>query len=313
MRVLVVGAGAVGGYFGGRMALGGEDVTFLVRPARAEALARTGLVIRSPKGDATLANVQTVRTDTIRAPYDLILLSCKAYDLESAMESFAPAVGPDTAILPMLNGMRHLDVLAERFGRQRILGGVCLIAATLDAEGAVMHLNDSAAIAFGELDGTDSERAAAIAGTLRTGGFHVDATSSIVQQMWEKWVFLATLAGGTCLFRASVGDILATPDGRAALEALFGECHAIAEAYGHPMRAPFAERTQTMLFAPGSTLTASMLRDIENGLRTEGKHVLGDLLARGIEAGRIGEARSGGAILRLAYTHVLAYEARRAR
>jgi 2-dehydropantoate 2-reductase len=313
MRILVVGAGAVGGYFGGRMALAGQDVTFLVREARANELAANGLVIKSPKGDAKLAHVKTVLTSHIDSPYDLVLLSCKAYDLESAMESFAPAVGPSTTILPLLNGMRHLDVLRARFGHSSVLGGVCLIAATLDASRAIVQMTDMHAIVFGELDGAKSARVEAIAAALRTGGFDVDAIDTIVQQMWEKWVFLATLAGSTCLFRASVGNILGAPGGEAAMRALFEECATVARANGHGMREPFAERSRAMLFAPGSSLTASMLRDIENGLRTEGDHVLGDLLARRPAERAVPTGGSVPTMLELAYAHVKAYEARHGR
>ncbi|TKC90298.1 2-dehydropantoate 2-reductase [Trinickia terrae] len=310
MRILVVGAGATGGYFGGRMAAAGEDVTFLVREKRAEELERSGLVIKSPKGDATLTNVQTVLADRIDAPFDLVLLSCKAYDLDNAIESFAAAVGPSTVILPLLNGMRHLDVLQQRFGASSVVGGICLIAATLDANRAIVHMNEMHAIAFGELDGTRTERVGAIAKALAAGGFDVDASETIVQQMWEKWVFLATLAASTCLFRGTVADIHKAPDGSVAIAALLAECGAIAEANGHAMRPPFSERTRGLLFAPDSTLSASMMRDIENGLRTEGDHVLGDLLAR--ERGAV-QAQGGLSILRIAYNHVKTYEARRAR
>jgi 2-dehydropantoate 2-reductase len=310
MRILVVGAGAVGGYFGGRMALAGQDVTFLVREARAEELKRTGLVIKSVKGDATLAHVQTVLTERIDTPFDLILLSCKAYDLDNAIASFAPAVGPKTAILPMLNGMRHLDVLRERFGKDAVLGGVCMISATLDASRAIVHMNNVHGIVFGELDGTSSERVEIIADALRSGGFDVDANNTIEQEMWEKWVFLATLAGSTCLFRSSVGHILSTPDGHAAMSSLFEECSAIAASHGHHVRAPWAERMRGLLFTLQSPLTASMLRDIENGFRTEGDHVLGDLLARQVAGSGSAPALT---MLRLAYTHVKAYEARNGR
>lgn len=310
MRILVVGAGAVGGYFGGRMALAGQDVTFLVREARAQELAANGLVIKTPRGETKLANVKTESSSDIDAPYDLVLLSCKAYDLAGAIDSFAPAVGPATAILPLLNGMRHLDVLGERFGATSVLGGVCLIAATLDATRAIVQMTDMHAIVFGELDGAQRARTAAIAAALSAGGFDVDLTDAIVQQMWEKWVFLATLAASTCLFRASVGAILSAPGGEAAMRALFDECGGIAATHGHAMRAPFAERSRAMLFAPGSSLTASMLRDIENGSRTEGDHVLGDMLARR-EAPATNDGRPS--LLELAYTHVKAYEARHGR
>lgn len=158
MRILVVGAGAVGGYFGGRMALAGQDVTFLVREGRANELAENGLVIKGPRGEVKLSSVKTVLTSQIDAPYDLILLSCKAYDLDGAMDAFAPAVGASTTILPLLNGMRHLDRLGERFGRASVLGGVCLIAATLDATRAIVQMTDMHAIVFGEPDGARSAR-----------------------------------------------------------------------------------------------------------------------------------------------------------
>ena len=128
MRILVVGAGAIGGYFGGRLLQAGRDVTFLVRPKRAAELARDGLVIKSPNGDATLKNPPVVQADKLNEKFDVVLLSCKAFDLDDAIKSFAPAVGPQTAIIPLLNGMRHLDVLDENFGKGRVLGGLCGIA-----------------------------------------------------------------------------------------------------------------------------------------------------------------------------------------
>ena len=163
MRILVVGAGALGGYFGGRLKEAGRDVTFLVRPRRAEQLARTGLIVRSPKGDIAIAAPPTVLAENLHAPFDLILLSCKAYDLQGAMDSFAPAVGADTAILPLLNGMKHMDLLAARFGAGAVLGGQCIISATLNGEGRVLHLNDMHFLSFGEQNGSKSPRVTAIA------------------------------------------------------------------------------------------------------------------------------------------------------
>src|SRR6059058_7109 len=128
MRILVVGAGAIGGYFGGRLLQSGADVTFLVRPKRAAELAEAGLVIKSPLGDAALKNPPTVQADNLNKTFDLVLLSCKAFDLHDAINSFSPAVGPDTAIIPLLNGMRHLDSMDAKFGRGRVLGGLCAIA-----------------------------------------------------------------------------------------------------------------------------------------------------------------------------------------
>src|ERR1700687_5824934 len=128
MRILVVGAGAIGGYFGGRLLQAARDVTFLVRPKRASELANSGLVVRSPSGDITLKNPPTVQADKLTEKFDVVILSCKAFDLDDAIKSFAPAVGPQTAVIPLLNGMRHLDVLDESFGNDRVLGGQCGIA-----------------------------------------------------------------------------------------------------------------------------------------------------------------------------------------
>ncbi|MEM5342240.1 2-dehydropantoate 2-reductase [Paraburkholderia azotifigens] len=309
MRILVVGAGATGGYFGGRLAQAGRDVTFLVREKRAEELRRAGLVIKSPRGDLTLRDVKTVLASQIAQPYDLVLLSCKAYNLDDAIESFAPAVGDTTMILPVLNGMRHIDVLRQRFGASKVLGGQCVIAATLNREREIVHLNDMQSIGFGELNGGISERVRNVAAAFDGAGFDSAASDNILQQMWEKWVFLATLAASTSLHRAAIGDILKTADGRRVIEGILGECKAVAAAHGYAIGDASNARAQTILFAEGSLLTASMLRDIEGQSRIEADHIVGDLIARG------GEAQKEGALtlLRIAYSHLKAYEARLAR
>jgi 2-dehydropantoate 2-reductase len=305
MNILVVGAGAIGGYFGGRLLQAGRDVTFLVRPRRAEQLARSGLAIRSPSGDADL-RAPTVQADGLRQHYDLILLSCKAYDLPDAIQSFAPAVGPNTAILPLLNGMRHLDLLEERFGGKAVLGGWCAISTTLDAEGRILHLSDMQSLSFGERDGTATQRVHSIASAFAGAKFDVRASAAILQEMWEKWVFIASAAGITCLMRAPIGDIVAA--GAADLAtSLLDECAAIATRQGFPPSAASAQRSHAMLTAAGSGFTASMLRDVEQNARTEVEHVLGDLLRRG------GDPDNAHSVLRVAYAHLLAYEARRAR
>ncbi|WP_028230968.1 2-dehydropantoate 2-reductase [Paraburkholderia mimosarum] len=312
MRILVVGAGATGGYFGGRLAAAGRDVTFLVREARAAQLRESGLVIRSPAGDLTLRDIKTVTRKALEAqggqPFDLVLLSCKAYDLDNAIDSFAAAVGPNTLILPLLNGMRHLEALQARFGTQAVLGGVCLIASTLNDKREIVHLNDVQAITFGELGGGVSARVQAVADEFGNAGFHAKASDKILQEMWEKWVFLASLAGSTCLFRAPVGVILATPDGAATVERLFAECRAIAAGHGHAVRDSFLERSRAMLFAEGSPLTASMLRDVQNGSRIEADHVLGDLIRRG---GTARQTSNDLSVLRIVYSQLKAYEAQR--
>ncbi len=304
MRFLVVGAGAVGGYFGGRLLEAGRDVTFLLRPARAAQLAGTGLAIRSPHGDVTLPAPPHRLAAALDETFDVVILACKAHDLAQAAEAAAPAVGPDTVVLPLLNGMAHLDALDARFGPARVLGGECLISATLDDAGRVLHLNRVHTSLFGERDGARTPRTDAIAAAFEGARFDGRRSDAILQEMWEKWVLIASLAGITCLMRAPVGDI-ATAGGAPLALALLDECAAIAGAHGAAPRAKSMERFRAMLSDPASATTASMLRDVERGAATEAEPVLGDLLRRAVQ----GQAP----LLGIAHTHLRAHEARRAR
>lgn len=304
MKILVVGAGAIGGYFGARLLQAGRDVTFLVRPRRAVELARTGLVVKSKLGDIALPAPPVVSADALRGPCDLVLLSCKAFDLDGAMESFAPAVGPGTAILPLLNGIGHLETLGRRFGKAAVLGGQVAISLTLDAEGRILHLNDGLSLSFGEPAGPRTPRIEAIAAEFAAAGIQAGPGESILQDMWEKWVFIASAAGITCLMRGSVGDIVAG-GGAPLAETLLDEISAIATLNGFMPRDASAQRARAMLTAAGSPFTASMLRDVEGNRAVEADHVLGDLLKRG-KGGRY-------PMLTAAYAHLKAYEARRAR
>jgi 2-dehydropantoate 2-reductase len=280
-------------------------VTFLVRPARAKALAERGLRLRSRLGDFHLAAPPTVTEEDKAAPFDLILLSCKAYDLDAAMDSVAPYVGPKTMILPLLNGMRHLESLSARFGAKRVLGGLCVISATLGEGGDIVHLNELHSLVYGELDGAHSARGAAIEADFAKAGFDARLSPEIRLEMWEKWVFIASAAGITCLMRASIGDIVAA-GGAGMATTLVDECAAIAAAAGFAPRAAVLECARVNLSTAGSPLTASMLRDLEAGGRIEGEQVLGDLLRR---------APPGVAtpVLEAAHFHIKAYEARRNR
>jgi 2-dehydropantoate 2-reductase len=306
MRILVVGVGALGGYFGGRLKAAGRDVAFLVRPRRSAQLAKTGLVIRSPMGNMELAEPPTVTADNLHKPFDLILLSCKSYDLQSAMESFANAVGPNTAILPLLNGMKHMDLLNARFGAGAVLGGQCLISATLDPEGRIVHLNEMHLLSFGEQNGGKSARVEKIAGLLSGAGFDAHLSTAIMQEMWEKWAFIAAAAGIGCLMRGTFGDIVAAGGDHFGAE-LFAECCAIAATSGFAPGAAAVERSRGMITAPGSPIAPSMLRDIERGAPIEADHIVGDLIQRG------GKERDAFPLLQIAYAHLKTYEARRER
>ena len=304
MRILVVGAGAIGGYFGGRMLQAGRDVTFLVRPRRASELASAGLVIKSPNGDVTLNNPPTVQADKLSDKFDVVLLSCKAFDLEDAIKSFAPAVGDKTAIIPLLNGMLHLDALDKKFGAQHVLGGLCAIAATLNEKREVVQLQPMQSLGFGERAGGLSDRVRAIAETFSAIN-GAAASEHVMQDMWEKWVFLASLAASTSLMRTSVGNILAAPGGQDFLLGILDECSAIAADAGHAPGGPSFQRTRGLLTTEGSPMTASMFRDIKAGLPVEADHVIGDLIVRA-DAAKIPVPK-----LRTAYTHLKAYEKQR--
>jgi 2-dehydropantoate 2-reductase len=312
MRILVVGAGA------------GRDVTFLVRPGRAEQLA-AGLFVRSSKGDVHIpAPKLLTEAALIEAkgrgggpglpldqpggpmgqPFDLILLSCKAFDLDGALESCAPAMGPGSMVLPLLNGLAHIEKLQKRFGNSAVLGGQCQISTTLDAQGRVVHLNDWHQLSYGELDGSRSARVEAVSELFAGTKLEPQLSTTILQDMWEKWIFIATMAGITCLMRASLGDI-ETAGGRNIALALFEECATIAGKNLHVPAASTTERIRKVLTTPGSTLTASMLRDAEAHRKTEHEHLLGDLLARAHGA-RV-------PVLETCLVHMRAYEARRLR
>jgi 2-dehydropantoate 2-reductase len=305
MKILVLGAGGIGGYFGGRLAQAGEDVTFLVRPKRREQIAREGLVIESPLGSAKFP-VKTVLAEELKPGYDLVIFTCKAYDLDSAMDAIAPAMDGKCAVLPQLNGMAHLERLDQRFGRSQVMGGVAQINATLRSDGAVVHMDKLGRIVFGERDKKPSARAQALGEAFAKTNVDWKISPDIVQEMWEKVVFLAALAAATCLFRGNVGEIVAAPGGKEAMERVLASNVAIATAEGYPPRAAAVEFARNRLTDSEGTWSASMMRDLEAGGRVEGDHIVGWMLER---------ARKHGiedTILALAYTNLKTYEARRA-
>jgi 2-dehydropantoate 2-reductase len=300
MRILIVGAGATGGYFGGRLAEAGRDVTFLVRARRAEQIRRDGLQLLSPHGDVTL-HPQLVTADQIAEPYDAVLLTVKAYALDAALHDLAPAVGPASMIIPVLNGMRHLDALVERFGEASVLGGVCLVATTLDAEGRIKQLAEFQQLVYGERSGEMSARVAALDAAAQGAGFVARASSMILQEMWEKWILLASLGAITCLMRGTIGDIEAAPGGAALALEVLSECVAVATASGYPPSEAFLARTKATLTAPGSTTAPSMYRDLVQRLPVEADQIVGDMRAR---ADRFGIAAP---ILAAAFAHLRIY------
>ena len=306
MRILILGAGGTGGYFGGRLAQGGADVTFLVRAPRQARLQAQGLSIRSPLGDADL-QVATLTTGTLqaeaaRAPFDLVLLSCKAYDLDSAIEAVAPAMDEATTLMPILNGLLHYPVLDARFGRARVLGGLCFLSSTLAADGSIRHLGRPAWITFGERDGGRSARVDALAAVCAQAGIDHRPSMDIGQEQWIKFSFLATLAAGTCLMRASIGTIVAGEGGAAFMAALHEECLAVAAAEGQPVPDKARDIARASLVQAGSDVKASMLRDLEAGNRVEAAHIVGDMWHRACRHGQHAP------LLQAAWVHLQAYQ-----
>jgi 2-dehydropantoate 2-reductase len=305
MRILVLGAGAVGGYFGGRLAEAGRDVTFLVRPARAALLAEQGLKVASPLGDFTVTP-QLATADTLTGPYDLIILTAKHYDLDQAIAAIRPAVGPETAVLPLLNGLVHLDCLAEAFGAESVLGGVAFVGASLQPDGGIRHHNRLSGIVFGEPRGGVSNRAKAIAAEFENTLVNAPASENAMLDMWEKFVMITAMAGMNCLLRGTVGEINATADGPGLMLELLGEAQAVAEAAGYSPRPAHREMVAKMVTEKGSPNNASMHHDLAHGFRTEGEYIIGDMRRR---AAALGVATP---LLRAAYAHLQVYENRRA-
>ncbi len=304
MRIVSLGAGAVGGYFGGRLVEGGCDVTFLVREGRKANLQKNGLRIESSFGNFN-AKIRVATRDEISAPADLVLLTCKAYDLPSATEAIRPAVGTGTAILPLLNGLSHIDELNRIFGAERVLGGFAKIAVTMLPDGTIKHLNDWRYITFGEQNGAMSERVVALKGLFDRTSAIAAAVPNVIAGMWEKLVHLATVAGATAVMRANIGEIARTEEGSALMIELLETNATIAARVGFAPSAGFLDEFRALLSDRQAPYTASMLRDMENKGPIEADHILGYMLRKAREHG------VDDRLLRVIYVNAKAYEQRR--
>jgi 2-dehydropantoate 2-reductase len=234
MRYLVLGAGALGGYFGGKLIKGGADVSFLVRPARAAQLQRDGLVVKSQDGEIR-AQVKTFQQGQVEGTYDVVLLCCKAYDLDGAIDAIAPAMGERSAVLPLLNGVRHIDVLTARFGSQRVLGGLTVVNAALMPDGIIQQSELRINItAIGELDGRLSARCTAIKTALEAGGVPVQVNEDIVAGLWTKFFAFACNATLATLSRSRAGVIARSAAGSSFVSAVIEECTRVVTAVGYP-------------------------------------------------------------------------------
>ena len=303
MKILILGAGGVGGYFGARLTQSGADVTFLVREKRKQQLDAGGLVIESPRGNATV-RVKTVLQGDVRPEYDVVLFTCKAYDLESAMAAIAPAVGPETHILPLLNGLAHIQVLNDRFGPQRVCGGTTKIMTTLAADGVVKHLADFAVITYGAQDGVTSPKLSTFKTILEKAGIETIFAVNIAREMWMKLTHLCTLAAMTSLLRANVGEINRTAEGKALFREVFATHCEVAMREGHAPDDDYKKFWIDTFTRDNIPAEASLLRDMEKGGPIEGDHILGFMLER-VRAHGLPDT-----LHRLAYTGAKAYEQR---
>jgi 2-dehydropantoate 2-reductase len=283
MRALVVGAGSVGGYFGGRLAAAGRDVTFLVRPHRATQLA--GKLTIASQGHETVVPIKLISSGVAAGQFDLVLLAVKAYQLEGAIEDFAAYVSEATMVLPVLNGMRHIDALRSRFGAVHVLGGVARIATTLDERGRILDQANFHDLAYGEWSGERSARIVALDEFMTGAGFDARLSTDIEREMWEKWAMLASLGAITCLMDGDIGQVARAPGGIDFVRALFDEVAAVMARAWRPLSDSFKSQVLSFLTDRASSLTSSMYRDMKAGHRIEADQIVGDLVSRAAATG----------------------------
>ncbi|MDF0726356.1 ketopantoate reductase family protein [Cytobacillus sp. S13-E01] len=274
MRILIVGAGAVGGYFGGRLLEKGEDVTFLVREKRKGLLQANGLKLNSVHGNVDLKpKVLTVK-DTSEA-FDVVIVSTKAYHLSDVVDSIEPFVAKNTMILPLLNGVSHVEVLQNRFGKENVIGGLCFIESTLDVTGQVVQTSPIHDLVFGELSGERTERIEKLEKAFSGTKANFRLSDEIVREMWHKYLFITTLSGVTTLMRAPIGPIRESIGGQETIERLVKELSTVMRA----IQAPIAETIEQIMLervqAMGYDMKSSMQRDMEKGQAVEADHLQG--------------------------------------
>ncbi|PEY32196.1 2-dehydropantoate 2-reductase [Bacillus cereus] len=277
MRILVLGAGGVGGYFGGRLVEKGEDVTFLVRSRRKQQLEKNGLAIRSIKGDFSFIPQLITKTESID-PFDLILFSTKTYHLEEAISDLKPFVGEKTTIIPLLNGIAHLSALQRVFGEDKVIGGLCFIETTLNGEGDVVQTSSADRLVFGEIKHLHTERIHEIADTLKGTKASFVLSNHIVQDMWHKYLFITVMSGVTTLMRAPIGPIRESDGGRDLIRNLFEEAAQIMKASGAPIQDNIIDEHMKTIEKISYDMKSSMQRDMEKGSSIEVEYLQGYLL-----------------------------------
>ena len=276
MKILVLGAGAVGGYFGGRMAEAGMDVTFLVREKRQKKLEKSGLIIKSPKGDFTTSpNLVTI--DNVDGIYDVILFTNKAYDLDEILQSPFP-LKDGSIIIPLLNGYAHMEQLRNKFPNARLFGGIAHIFSTLNDEGEIHHFNDIHSLTFGHLSKADETDGRRFFDSCSSANFSIKYSDDIIVDLWHKWVLITTVAGATTLFNATIGEIASTEHGIAFITDLHDECVTIAKSEKIKVNDDDLAQQRRFLSDKKSTWSSSMRRDMVNKSKIECAHIFLELI-----------------------------------
>ncbi len=281
MRIVVVGTGGVGGYFGARLAQAGSDVGFVARGAHLEAIRSKGLQVESPLGHMTLRDVKISDHAADFGPADLILFGVKLWSTEEAAEQIRPLIGADTAVVSFQNGVVKDDILKRVLGPAHVIGGVCYIAATIGGPGIIRHSGAMQKLVFGEYDGRLSPRIAAFRDACVAAGIETETSAHIARTIWEKFVFLVGLSGTTAMARVPIGPIRSNVQSREFLHDVMDEVVQVANAEGIGLPADFARQRLTFVDTLPATMTSSMHGDLERGNPLEVEWLSGDVVRRG--------------------------------
>jgi 2-dehydropantoate 2-reductase len=285
MKIAIIGAGGVGGYFGARLQQAGADVGFVARGAHLEALRRDGLKVESPLGDIHLPRVNVTDTAADLGRADIVWLAVKLWDTEAAIRSMTSVVGPDTGIISFQNGVQKDDVLRQAFGDRAVMGGVGYVAANIDRPGVIKHTGTMQRLIFGEYDGSRSGRAEALFEACTRGGIDAELSGDIRKAIWEKFVFLVGLSGSTTTMRATIGPVRSNPRTRAFLVDLMRETVAVGRALGVALPADYVDQRLTFVDSLPDAMTSSMHHDLNGGKRLEVSWLSGGVVQLGAKAG----------------------------
>ena len=283
MKIVVMGTGGVGGYFGARLAAAGHDVGFVARGQHLAAIKRNGLKVLSEKGDLTIHPARASDTPGDLGIADIVLFCVKAYDTESAAELIKPVVGPDTGVIPFLNGIGHMEILERVLGPSHVMGGVANISALIEKPGVIRHFASMQILRVGEMDDAATPRIEAFRAACAEAGIDAPVPSSIQRELWQKFVMICTLAGANCLTRLPLGNCRSHPATRALMESLANETVAVAKALSIPLPEDQVERTMAVLDMLPPTMKASILAALERGEKLEASALNGSVA-------RLGEA-----------------------